>query len=119
MSKLKLVLFVPLALLLLEACVTGRSSSELIKLRLDMTKGQVFAALGEPSAARGSIRNKYDQVIEVWEYQLRKPEEDNDMYMHNTKYPYWLYFCNGKLVQWGAAGDWRREADKIYEMRFR
>jgi hypothetical protein len=32
---------------------------------------------------------------------------------------YWMYFYDGKLVQWGEAGDWQREADQIYEMRFR
>jgi len=31
---------------------------------------------------------------------------------------YWLYFVNGRLVQWGEAGDWRREVDRIYEVRF-
>jgi hypothetical protein len=32
---------------------------------------------------------------------------------------FWLYFHDGKLVQWGQAGDWRKEADRIYEYRFR
>jgi len=32
--------------------------------------------------------------------------------------PYWLYFADGRLGRWGEAGDWRREADRIYEIRF-
>lgn len=31
---------------------------------------------------------------------------------------YWLYFHDDKLVQWGEAGDWRKESDRIYEYRF-
>ncbi len=31
---------------------------------------------------------------------------------------YWLYFYDGKLVQWGQAGDWKKEADRIYEINF-
>ena len=104
---------------LMTGCATGLSTHELIRIRLDMTKDQVISAIGEPSAARGSIRNKYGQVIELWEYQLRKPENEGNMYTYNWKYPYWLYFYDGRLVQWGAAGDWQKEADRIYEMRFK
>ena len=28
-------------------------------------------------------------------------------------------FVDDKLVQWGEAGDWQKEADRIYELRFR
>ena len=38
--------------------------------------------------------------------------------MPRKEKPYWLYFVNGRLAQWGEAGDWRREADRIYEFRF-
>jgi hypothetical protein len=38
--------------------------------------------------------------------------------MPGTEKPYWLYFADGRLVQWGEAGDWRREADRIYDLRF-
>jgi hypothetical protein len=38
--------------------------------------------------------------------------------MPGKEKPYWLYFADGRLVQWGEAGDWRREADRIYEFRF-
>lgn len=92
------------------------STGKLLKLQLDLTKEQVIKALGKPDAARGSMRNKYDQVIEVWEYLLSKTDDDAFLGRYT---PYWLYFYNGKLVQWGESGDWRSEADRIYEMRFR
>ena len=80
-----------------------------------MTKEEVLKTVGDPELARGSIRNKYDQVIEVWEY-YRLP----DIWSSNTsKKTLWVYFCDGHLSQWGEAGDWKAEADKIYEIRFK
>jgi hypothetical protein len=38
--------------------------------------------------------------------------------MPGKEVPYWFYFVDGRLAQWGAAGDWSREADRIYEIRF-
>ena len=38
--------------------------------------------------------------------------------MPGEEKPYWLYFADGRLAQWGQASDWRREADRIYELRF-
>jgi hypothetical protein len=102
-----------LSLFFLVGCAT---TGKLIKLNLDMTKEQVINTIGKPDAARGSMRNKYDQVIEVWEY-LEYKTDDHAFYGITT--PYWLYFYNGRLVQWGQAGDWKQEADRIYEMRFR
>lgn len=32
---------------------------------------------------------------------------------------YYLYFYNGELIQWGRPQDWQKEADRIYEVRFR
>jgi len=76
--------------------------------------------LGEPDAARGSIRNKYGQVIEVWEYEKQKRDtRRGNIYTGLAPTMYWLYFYDGRLVQWGEAGDWKAEADRIYEMRFR
>jgi len=81
-----------------------------------MTKAEVTAALGSPAAARASITNKHGQVIEVWEYDLYPPPP----YLTPTQpTKYLLLFCENKLVSWGEAGDWRKEADRIYEMRFR
>ena len=89
-----------------------RSKGRLSDLELGMTKRQVQSIMDKPSEVRGEIVNKYEQVITVWQYDLY--QEDN-----NWTTAHWLYFCNGRLVQFGRAGDWQREADRIYEMRFR
>jgi hypothetical protein len=71
--------------------------------------------MDRPTAARGSMTNKYGQVVEIWEYGLYKQVDA----FHGRYTYYWLYFHDNKLVQWGEAGDWQKEADRIYEMRFR
>ena len=102
-----------LAITILCGCAT---TGKLMKLQLELTKNEVIERIGPPTAARGSITNKYGQVIEVWEYGLYKTVEDA---LNNDETYYWLFFYDSKLVQWGEAGDWEREADRIYEMRFR
>jgi hypothetical protein len=79
-----------------------------------MTKDEVLSTMGKPTAIRSPITNKYGQAIEVWEYTLYKKWIGP---YSGAKY-YWLYFCNGKLVQWEEAGDWRRETGRIYETKF-
>ena len=91
------------------------TTGKLMNLELQQSKQEVMTAMGKPTAARGSMTNKYGQVIEVWEYALYKTSDD--AFYGNPTF-YWLYFYNGKLVQWGEAGDWKREADRIYEIRF-
>ena len=101
-----------------------------------MKKSQVFERLGEPTVLRGSLQNKYGQIVEVAEYRLTLPSNDSAgtvigktagtiitlgigaVAFKGEQRDYWLYFYDGKLVQWGQAGDWRREADRIYEFRF-
>ena len=107
-----------MAYVLLFLFVGCATTGGLLKLQLGMTKAQVIDILGEPDAARGSMRNKYDQVVEVWEYIKQKQNPTGGLPIVVPAI-YWMYFYDGKLVQWGEAGDWRREADKIYEMRFR
>ena len=99
--------------LLLISCAT---TSKMINLHLDMTKDEVIKVNGDPTVVRGSIKNKYDQIIEVWEYAEYKTSTDA---FHGWETSYWFYFYDGKLVQWGEAGDWRKEADRIYEYRFK
>lgn len=90
--------------------------TRLLNLNLGMTKSEVISAMGNPSAVRGSIVNKYGQQIEVWEYELYPPPP---YWTAATPTVYWLYLCDGRLAQWGQAGDWEREADRIYDVRFR
>jgi len=92
--------------------------SRLENLSLDMSKPQVREAMGPPTAARGAIRTRYGEVVEVWEYRLYH-YADSIPGLPWSYDDYWLYFVDGTLFQWGQAGDWRREADRIYEVRFR
>lgn len=64
---------IAICLFLFVGCAT---TGKLMKLHLQMTKSEVISAIGEPTAARGAMTNKYDQVIEVWEYALYKTDDD-------------------------------------------
>jgi outer membrane protein assembly factor BamE (lipoprotein component of BamABCDE complex) len=106
--KLSLTIVCSVLAIVLAGCLT--SASKLTQIHLGMTKAEVRTTLGQPTAARGSVQNKFDQTIEVWEYIMDRGFAADGVY--------WLYFHDDKLVQWGAAGDWRKEADRIYEIRF-
>ena len=101
-----------------------------------MTKDNVQRAIGSPTTVRGALQNKYGQTVEVWEYRLQSMNSAG-MILQATAtamaaerpggtplpvdYGYtrcWLYFVNDRLVQWGQVGDWAKEADRIYEVRF-
>jgi hypothetical protein len=110
---IKLLLYILLCIGLSVSCAT---TGKLSNLKLEMTKPEVRSSIGKPTVVRGAMRNKYDEAIEVWEYRLFKT--DDDAFFDRPTY-YWLYFCNDTLVQWGEAGDWEKEADRIYDLRFR
>ncbi|MQY78046.1 MAG: hypothetical protein GH151_02455 [Bacteroidetes bacterium] len=119
-SKIGLAIIIGL---LVQGCIT--TTKVLSRISLDMTKSEVFQKIGEPNSVRGSVKNKHGVVIEVWEYRLcshatlgpRYPSGVHAIHYHYDLY--WLYFADNKLVRWGKAGDWRKAADKINEIRFR
>jgi len=123
MKRVTAIVINLMAVALVASCMRGTpanpypvTGNTLNKLNLQMTKSEAEKNVGKPDAVRGAIQNKYGQTIEVWEYMLVKSPN------YLTPGPvvtYWLYFCDGKLVQWGEAGDWGKEADRIYEIRFR
>ena len=116
-------------------CATD--SSQMSEISLGMTKQEVRERLGSPTVARGALTNKYGQTVEVLEYKLAMPTDETvgsvvgksamtvitlgvgAVAFRGERRDFWLYFHDGKLVQWGQAGDWRKEADRIYEYRFR
>jgi len=97
------------------SCATPRSA--LMQVSLGMTKEEVIKSIGEPELRRGAITNKFGEVVEVWEYRVLGKGKLLDIMQWDAD-DYWFYFVESKLVQWGKAGDWRREADRIYEIRF-
>lgn len=109
---MKKLIFVLLTVLMV-GCKTTKSV--LADISLGMSKKDVSSSIGKPKSVRGSIKNKYDQIIEVWEYQLCDYPFSSFVTCDN----YWMYFADGRLVQWGQAGDWGKEANAIYEVRFR
>lgn len=87
--------------------------------------------------ARGSILNKYGQIIEVREYEVDKGKDGRRrageilatistcglaapiFFTAGEVNTYWLYFCDGMLVQWGRAGDWVEAQKMIYDINFK
>lgn len=83
-------------------------------LSIGDSKNNVQERLGEPINVIGS--NRYEKgVVEVWAYEKWHASLGTD-YLEQV---YWLYFLDDELAQWGRPGDWRREADRIYELRVR
>ncbi|MDP2303903.1 MAG: hypothetical protein Q8N03_15935 [Ignavibacteria bacterium] len=98
-------------LLVVDGCAPA--TNLLLLLNLGMSQQQVISAIGETDVARGSIRNKYDQITEVWELSAKETR------LLQFKDTILVFFHNNNLVQWGEAREWGCEADKIYEYRFR
>lgn len=132
-----LIVAVTIAAFLTAGCAGNTpNSSQLRQISLGMSKNEVVNSLGEPAVVRGSIRNKFGQVIEVWEYKFSLPSSDSAGQVagkaaltvitfgigaatfKSEKKDYWLYFQDNKLAQWGEAGDWKKEPDRIYEYNF-
>ena len=108
-----------------------------MSISISMTKEQVIKKLGRPSIFRGSMINKFGQVVDVFEYEVDRGK-DGGQIVCETLFTigtlgfgapifaskgkietYWFYFYDNKLVQWGKAGDWQQQASAIYEVRFR
>jgi hypothetical protein len=110
-------LILPAYLLILSAIATScckewSLEKELDSLSIYMDKKDVMQKMSTRGVARGSIINKYNQTIEVREYLVGSyGPQDSDLY--------WLYFCDGKLVQWGKAGDWAQAQRTIYDINFK
>lgn len=77
-------------------------------------KQNVISKIGDPVNVIGS--KKYEKgAVEVLSYEKWYARMGYD----TKEEEYWLYFLNGKLEQWGRPGDWSKEADRIYEIRYR
>ena len=132
------LIFLLIGFCFLIGCATSpeRTEDKFNQISLGMSKKEVLAALGKPTAAKGAIRNKYAQIIEVWEYTLAlRADESKGAMVGKTaltvitasasalgvkwvRKDYWLYFYDDTLVQWREVGDWGQEVDRIYEYKF-
>ncbi|HBS47645.1 TPA: hypothetical protein DEO28_04770 [Candidatus Dependentiae bacterium] len=119
--NLKLLTFLIFTIPFFSACAhEPLKPKKIMHISLGMEKQQVINQLGKPRIFRGSMINKFGQTIEVFEYKV-----DKTIYSWWEQNPtpeivnYLFYFHDNKLVQWGEAGDWQKEADRISEIRFR
>jgi hypothetical protein len=89
------------------------------KVSLAMTEEEVQEVLGEPAEVigfrlyEGWHGIKVLQYLEVWGRFSWSSLSDC------VKKNYYLYFFDNRLVKWEHPGDWRKEADQIYESRTR
>lgn len=114
---MKRILLILLTLTLTISCGSKKSMAlHPERLNLGMSKQEVITAMGDhiPMKIIGSKMYK-NGSIEVGQYYDKKL-----MYGQGVvEEIYYLYFYDGKLVQWGRPQDWKSEADRIYEIRFR
>lgn len=106
------------------------SSRKLNRIELGMTKETLALNIGQ-GIRRGSMVNKFGQQLEVWEYRVDMGRDPGQIaqsialslaripvYHQSTYESYWLFFLNGKLVQWNRAGDWQDAQKQIYDINF-
>ena len=67
------------------------------KLKLGMTPDEVLKQIGKPYTIRAAKVYEDNEWTEVWEYLA-------PALTWNPK-NYWVFFENGKVVQWGEPGD--------------
>lgn len=135
----KLLLFgLPISLLIsLSSCAHYASEKNFDTIELNMDKQTVIKSMSAKGVARGSIINKFGQVIEVREYEVEKDKSGKRigaeiaftvltfgfgapvLLSEGEVATYWLYFCDGKLVQWGKAGDWAEAQRMVYDINFK
>ena len=85
------------------------------RLSLGMTKSEVRTVMGEHIPMKIIGSKYYDNgSIAVGEYYDKKL-----IVGRWVEEIYYLYFFNEELIQWGSPQDWQKEADRIYEIRYR
>ena len=97
MKKAWHLLVVPLVVIscLLSGCAS--MNTNVSKLKLGMTPDEVLKQIGKPYTIRAAKVYQDNEWTEVWEYMA-------PWFTWNPK-NYWVFFENGKVVQWGEPGD--------------
>ena len=89
------LLFAALGVALLSSCATP--ARKIKNVKLGMTPEEVRKVMGDPYTIRAAKIYEDGEWAEVWEY-LPPPLTLNPK-------TFWIYFENGKVVQWGEPGD--------------
>lgn len=84
----------------LSACASWNVDVE--RLQLGMEPEAVREAIGKPFTIRAAKVYEGDEWSEIWEYL--------PPWFTWTPKTYWVYFENGKVVQWGEPGDFTGSA---------
>ncbi|MEK7684998.1 MAG: hypothetical protein AAB466_06220 [Verrucomicrobiota bacterium] len=95
-------------------------NKQLSKLDLGMNKDQVLAIM--PGGVPRGAKLYPNGSVSVLEYEAGTYAPFNDSanpWTGMVNQTMWLYFYNGKLVQWGKPGDWPANPDAIIEIRNR
>ena len=126
-----------IACLVISGCATVRTPDAFDKASVGMSKSEIIKKVGRPAIVRGIIKNKDCQTVEVWEYKVGKGKCFRDVVSDamftfmsaGSGAPillsaaptdrYWFYFIDGEFAGWSKAGDWARDSDKLYDMKFR
>ena len=91
--------------LVLSACASW--IVDVSKLQLGMEPEAVRESIGEPFSIRAAKVYEGEEWTEVWEYLP-------PAFIWAPK-TYWVYFENGKVVQWGEPGDFTGSAANVKE----
>lgn len=92
--------FVVLAVLLV-GCTTP--STKIVGMSLGMSHDEVQEVMGPPFAVRAAKMYEGGAAAEVWEYV--PPVFSRAAFSDKYDKTYWVFFENGKVVQWGEPGD--------------
>lgn len=92
----KIISLVCMGLALVVASGCSSTSKKIKNLQLGMAPDEVRDKVGTPFTVRAAKVYEDGRTMEVWEYIPR--------FSLNPK-QYWVYFENGKVVQWGQPGD--------------
>ena len=85
------------------------------RLSLGMSKQEVEQAVGRPPSSVVGSRSTGGHTVQVWHYM--KAYFNWSGGPDRVQYEYYLYFLDGKLVEWGEPGVWEHEADRILRVR--
>ncbi len=102
MKKLGLVLLFGLLMAYATGCST--SNVNVSKLKLGMTPDEVIKQIGKPYTIRAAKVYVDNEWTELWEYLP-------PVFTWHPK-TYWIFFENGKVVQWGEPGDFSTGTEK-------
>ena len=106
---MKQILIVLLTCVVLNGCVTTTSSTN--RLHSGMTKAEVIKVMGNPTSVKAKDNN---ETLEYLLYPTWSPT------IYDKKQQYWVILNNGKVTQYGNAGDYgtAEKADVTIERRY-